>query len=129
VAAPTAAVSQIPAAVVHPLVVMRSGYLMHRFLHRLLEGRTPSFSYSTDGAEMGKLMVAEGLGITVLPDFSVADDPLEQRGVIAHRPLEGDHPAVLIGLQRRRGDAVPRPLRDLHDSFVRRAQAYGAALA
>lgn len=45
-----------------PLVVMRSGYVMHRFVHRLLRGRTPSFSYSTDGAEMGKLMVAEGLG-------------------------------------------------------------------
>ncbi|MBB5126436.1 DNA-binding transcriptional LysR family regulator [Streptomyces albaduncus] len=61
-----------------PLVVMRSGYVMHRFLHRLLGGRTPVFSYSTDGAEMGKLMVAEGPGATVLPDFSVVGDPLEE---------------------------------------------------
>ncbi|MFD9218999.1 hypothetical protein ACFWDI_02945 [Streptomyces sp. NPDC060064] len=51
---------------------MRSGYLMHRYVHRLLDG-CASFSYSTDGAEMGKLMVAEGLGATVLPDFSVMD--------------------------------------------------------
>jgi hypothetical protein len=37
-----------------PLIVMRSGYVMHRYLHRLLEGRTPSFSYTTDGAKMGR---------------------------------------------------------------------------
>lgn len=111
-----------------PLVVMRSGYLMHRFLHRVLDGRAPSFSYSTDGAEMGKLMVAEGLGITVLPDFSVDEDPLVERGVIVSRPLAGEHPAVLLGLQRRRDAALAGPVRDLHDSFVRRARAYDAAL-
>src|ERR1700733_8896581 len=69
-----------------PLIVMRSGYLMHR----LMQGQLPGFSYSADGAEMGKLMVAEGLGITVLPDFSIAGDPLEQRGVITWRPIAGD---------------------------------------
>ena len=50
----------------------------------------PAFSYSTDGAEMGKLMVAEGLGLTVLPDFFVIGDPLERRGVITWRPIEAD---------------------------------------
>ncbi len=58
-----------------PLIAMRSGYVMHRYVHRLLEGRAASFSYSTDGAEKGKLMVADGHGATVLPDFSVAGDP------------------------------------------------------
>jgi DNA-binding transcriptional LysR family regulator len=58
-----------------PLIGMRAGYVMHRYAHRLLDGRSPSFSYSTDGAEMSKLMVAEGLGVTVLPDFSVVGDP------------------------------------------------------
>lgn len=71
-----------------PLIVMRSGYVMHRFMHRLLAGRTPAFSYSTDGAEMGKLMVAEGLGATVLPDFSVVGDPLERSGTLVWRPLD-----------------------------------------
>src|ERR1700734_3747207 len=65
-----------------PLIVMRSGYLMHRFIHRLTQGQLPEFSYSADGAEMGKLMVAEGLGGTVLPDFSVVGDPLAQRGIL-----------------------------------------------
>ncbi|AEM82499.1 transcriptional regulator, LysR family [Streptomyces violaceusniger Tu 4113] len=105
-----------------PLIVMRSGYLMHRFIHRLLAGRTPSFSYSTDGAEMGKLMVAEGLGVTVLPDFSVIGDPLERGGAITHRPLaDGEATEVLLVIQRRRSGSVPRAVRDLHQLFVRRA--------
>jgi DNA-binding transcriptional LysR family regulator len=110
-----------------PLVVMRSGYVMHRFVHRLLRGRAPSFSYSTDGAEMGKLMVAEGLGATVLPDFSVVGDPLERRGAITMRPLAGDATDVLLVLQRRHSGSVPRAVRDLHELFVRNAQAYGAS--
>jgi DNA-binding transcriptional LysR family regulator len=110
-----------------PLIVMRSGYVMHRFVHRLLRGRTPSFSYSTDGAEMGKLMVAEGLGATVLPDFSVVGDPLEREGAITVRPLAGDATDVLLVLQRRHSGSVPRAVRDLHELFVRNAQAYEAS--
>jgi DNA-binding transcriptional LysR family regulator len=112
-----------------PLVGMRSGYLMHRFLHRFLEGHAPSFSFSTDGAEMGKLMVAEGLGVSVLPDFSVVDDPLEQRGVLTMRPLVGDHPDVMLGIQRRRSGSIQQPVRELHDLFVARARAYAEAAA
>ena len=58
-----------------PFILMRSGYLMHRFTHRLFEGSPPATSFATDGAEMGKLMVAEGLGVSVLPDYSVVGDP------------------------------------------------------
>lgn len=103
-----------------PLIAMRSGYVMHRFVHRLLDGRLPSFSYSTDGAEMGKLMVAEGLGVTVLPDFSVVGDPLERQGTITHRPLAGDTTGVRLMLLRRRAESVPRAARELHEAFVRR---------
>ncbi|CAL9328178.1 hypothetical protein SUDANB58_00014 [Streptomyces sp. enrichment culture] len=90
-----------------PLVATRSGYVMHRYVHRLLDGRLldgrlPSFAYSTDGAEMGKLMVAAGLGATVLPDFSVASDPLERCGAITYRPLADDSPRILLMLRRRR---------------------------
>ncbi|RCG27821.1 LysR family transcriptional regulator [Sphaerisporangium album] len=113
-----------------PLVVMRSGYVMHRFVHRLLNGRSPAFSYSTDGAEMGKLMVAEGLGATVLPDFSVIGDPLERCGAITWRPIEGDDTEVLLVLQRPLAGSVPAAARDLHQIFVRaaRSHASGAAL-
>ncbi|MEU1273922.1 LysR family transcriptional regulator [Streptomyces sp. NPDC005799] len=111
-----------------PLIAMRSGYVMHRYVHRLLGGRTPSFSYSTDGAEMGKLMVAEGLGATVLPDFSVIGDPLERLGTITYRPIAGDMTRVLLMLQRRKAESVPQAARDLHEVFVRRARELGGGL-
>jgi len=110
-----------------PLIVMRSGYVMHRYLHRLLRGKLPAFSYSADGAEMGKMMVAEGLGLTVLPDFSVIGDPLEQHGVITWRPLADDRTRVELVIQRARSGSPPLAVRDLHGIFVERARAYSAA--
>ncbi|MFI5673339.1 LysR family transcriptional regulator [Streptomyces cellulosae] len=112
-----------------PLIAMRTGYVMHRYVHRLLAGRDPLFSYSTDGAEMGKLMVAEGLGATVLPDFSVIGDPLERLGTITYRPITGDTTRVLLMLQRRKAESVPRAAQDLHDVFVRRARELGGTSA
>lgn len=106
-----------------PLIVMRSGYLMHRYLHRILDGRRPAVSYSTDGGEMGKLMVAEGLGATVLPDFSVTGDPLERHAVITSRPLAEDETEVLLAIRRRRSDVHSRAARDLHELFVEHAAA------
>jgi DNA-binding transcriptional LysR family regulator len=107
-----------------PLIVMRSGYLMHRYVHRLLRDQLPVFSYSTDGAEMGKIMVAEGLGLTVLPDFSLKHDPLEQRGIITWRPLAGDTTEVYLVIQRLRSGSPPRAVTDLHRIFTARARAY-----
>jgi DNA-binding transcriptional LysR family regulator len=107
-----------------PLIAMRSGYVMHRYIHRLLHDEIPEFSYSTDGAEMGKLMVAEGLGLTVLPDFSVIGDPLEQRGVIVWRPIADDRTQVHLVIQRVRALPGTRAVQDLHRIFVERAQAY-----
>ncbi len=126
---PLAALPAVSAADLldHPLIAMRTGYVMHRYVHRLLGGHDPSFSYSTDGAEMGKLMVAEGLGATVLPDFSVVGDPLERLGTITYRPIAGDATEVLLMLRRRRADSVPRAAKDLHGVFVRRARELGGA--
>ncbi|MGW7268437.1 LysR family transcriptional regulator [Streptomyces sp. NPDC054842] len=112
-----------------PLIAMRSGYVMHRYVRRLLEGHGPVFAYSTDGAEMGKLMVAEGLGCTVLPDFSVVGDPLERRGAITHRPLGDDTTRVLLMLRRRRAESVPRAAQDLHEAFVRRSAELGGSVS
>ncbi|MFF4833819.1 LysR family transcriptional regulator [Streptomyces sp. NPDC001315] len=108
-----------------PLIGMRSGYVMHRYVHRLLGGSGPAFAYSTDGAEMGKLMVAEGLGATVLPDFSVIGDPLERCGALTHRPIAGDTTQVLLMLRRRRAESVPQAAQDLHEVFVRTARRLG----
>jgi DNA-binding transcriptional LysR family regulator len=104
-----------------PLVMMRSGYVMHRFVHRLLGDRTPASCYTADGADMGKLMVAEGLGITVLPDFSVINDPLERSGAITYRPLRSGGTDVLLVIQRRRSAWASQAMRDLYRTFVARA--------
>jgi len=108
-----------------PFVAMRSGYVMHRLTHRLFSERTPRFVCSTDGAEMGKLMVAEGLGLTLLPDFSVRGDPLERGGAITFRPLS-QVADVLLVLHRRRAASVPRALRELHEVLVERAAQLSA---
>jgi DNA-binding transcriptional LysR family regulator len=123
---PLAARDAVTVADLHsePLIVMRSGYLMHRYVHRLLRDQLPAFSYSTDGAEMGKIMVAEGLGLTVLPDFSLKGDPLEQCGVITWRPLADDTTEVHLVIQRLRSGSPPRAIKDLHDIFAARARAF-----
>jgi DNA-binding transcriptional LysR family regulator len=122
---PLAAMSEISLSELlsQPLILMRSGYLMHRYLHRLLDGRQSVVSYETDGGEMGKLMVAEGLGLTVLPDFSVVGDPLERAGVITCRPLRDDTEVRLM-LRRRRSDIHPIATRDLHRLFLEEAAKY-----
>lgn len=109
-----------------PLVLMRAGYLMHRFVHRLFDGHQPTISYTTDGGEMGKLMVAEGLGVTVLPDFSVTGDPLERSGLITSRPIEGDETEVRLAVRRRPGGAQSLAVRQLHGILVSRAEEYEA---
>jgi DNA-binding transcriptional LysR family regulator len=112
-----------------PLIAMRAGYAMHRYLNRLLGGEKPSFSYTADGAEMGKLMVAAGLGVTVLPSYSVFGDPLEQRGAITARKLADDDTGVRLVVQRRRSSPPTRATRDLHELFTEEAVAYSASVA
>lgn len=88
-------------------VAMRSGYLMHRFAHRLFGADLPTRWHSTDGAEMGKMMVAEGIGLTVLPDYSVLGDPLERAGLIVTRPLLGDTTVITMAALHRRQTRLP----------------------
>ncbi|WP_248958941.1 LysR family transcriptional regulator [Sphaerisporangium perillae] len=94
-------------------VAMRAGYLMHRFAHRLFGSNLPAEWYSTDGAEMGKLMVAQGIGIALLPDYSVRGDPLEWAGLIVGRPIAGDRTAVTMSAVRRRQTRTPAVVQDM----------------
>ena len=128
---PLAASSSVSTAelMAQPLIAMRAGYAMHRYLNRLLGGEKPSFSYSADGAEMGKLMVAAGLGVTVLPSYSVFGDPLEQRGAITARKIADDDTGVRLVVQRRRSGTPTRTTRDLHELFTQEAAAYAATVA
>lgn len=110
-----------------PFVAMRAGYLMHRFAHRLFGPQMPTTGYTTDGAELGKIMVAEGLGVTVLPDFSVVGDPMERAGLITARPITGDRTAVTLVLLHRQAKHVPQAVRDLQALLVGRARAFREA--
>lgn len=83
-------------------VAMRAGYIMHRFAHRLFGTDLPAEWHSADGAEMGKVMVAEGVGIAVLPSYSVQGDPLERAGLIVARPIANDWTTVTMVALRRR---------------------------
>jgi len=112
-----------------PLIAMRAGYAMHRYINNLLGGEKPSFSYSADGAEMGKLMVAAGLGVTVLPSYSVFGDPLEQRGAITARKIVDDDTGVRLVVQRRPSGTPTRSMRDLYELFADEAVAYAATVA
>jgi DNA-binding transcriptional LysR family regulator len=94
-------------------VGMRSGYVMHRFATRFFEGRLPGAWHSVDGAEMGKMLVAEGLGATILPDYSVHGDPLERSGLVTVRPLKDDSTGVTMWLLRRRAARHPAAVADL----------------
>jgi DNA-binding transcriptional LysR family regulator len=74
-------------------------------------------------------MVAAGLGVTVLPSYSVFGDPLEQRGAITARELADDDTGVRLVVQRRRSTPLSRATRDLHKLFASEARAYAAAVA
>lgn len=112
-----------------PFIAMRAGYLMHRFAHRIFGGDLPTSWHTADGAEMGKLMVAEGLGLTVLPDYSVVGDPLERLGVITTRPVAGDRTRIgLVAEQPRRGQP-PAGVRDLMAELIEQASRVGARRA
>ncbi len=108
-------------------VMMRSGSALHRYVHRIFGADLPAVCHSTDGAEMGKALVAEGLGVTVLPDYSVHGDALSKAGLVVVRPLAEDQPAVTLVLrQRQPAQALlqaSRPVRDLQAALVDRAAA------
>ncbi|HEY6496765.1 MAG TPA: LysR family transcriptional regulator [Trebonia sp.] len=107
---PLARRAEVPAAELRGerLITMRAGYLMHRFVHRLLGAEPPGEWHSVDGAEMGKMMVAEGMGIALLPNYSVHGDPLERAGLIVARPIADDRTIVsMVALRRRQARANP----------------------
>lgn len=113
-----------------PHVLMRPGFVMHRYAHRLFAGSLPETTYATDGAEMGKAMVAAGLGISILPDFSITGDPLVRAGVLTTRPiLTGQElTTVTLLMLRRRAERISEPVRDLQTALVRQARSYLASL-
>jgi DNA-binding transcriptional LysR family regulator len=110
-----------------PFVGMRAGYLMHRYAHRLFGADLPRTWHSTDGAEMGKLMVAEGIGVTILPDYSVDQDPLARTGLITTRPIRDSPAGVRLVLLHRRRESSTESARDLLAALIDQARSLRAA--
>ena len=78
------------------------------------------------GAEMAKQMVAAGIGVSVLPDFSVAGDPLLDAGLIAVVPLpEAEERVTMVALHAPAGPGrpgLPEGVAELLGHLVRRAR-------
>ncbi|GAA1527521.1 LysR family transcriptional regulator [Nocardioides humi] len=110
-------------------VMMRAGYVMHRYVHRAFGPDVPPAAHSTDGAEMGKALVAEGVGVTVLPDYSVLGDPLHRVGMIESRPIAGDQTFLTLQLRQRKALQQPLPVRELQAALTTRASEYRASTA
>lgn len=107
-------------------IAMRAGYLMHRVANRLFGNDLPRDAHSTDGADLGKLMVADRLGITLLPEFSVTGDPLHAAGLITTRPIAGDSTIVRLVLQHR-NHQMPARVRELAGCLQAEAARQGGA--
>lgn len=110
-------------------VMMRAGYVMHRYVHRAFGPEVPPAAHSTDGAEMGKALVAEGVGVTILPDYSVIGCPLQRAGMIESRPIAGNQTFVTLQLRQRKTLQQPLPVRELQNALAVRAAEYRAASA
>lgn len=108
-------------------VMMRAGHVMHRYVHRTFSPEVPPAAHSTDGAEMGKALVAEGAGVTVLPDYAVLDDPLHRSGRIEVRPIAGDHTVLTLQLRQRTSLQQPLTVRELQTALTARAAEHRAA--
>ncbi len=108
-------------------VMMRAGHVMHRYVHRAFGPEVPPAAHSTDGAEMGKALVAEGSGVTVLPDYSVHGDPLHRVGLIETRPIVGEQTFVTLQLRQRKTLQQALPVRELQTALIARATEYRAA--
>lgn len=86
------------------LILFRQGYLMHEMARALLREDPTNVIYYTDNTESAKRMVAAGIGITILPEFSVVDDSYRREGQIGYiRLTEDTYPIRLCLVYRANG--------------------------
>lgn len=110
-----------------PLVMMRGGYVMHRYLRRALGTAAPQATHTTDGAEMAKALVAEGLGVTVMPDYAVVGGPLHRTGQVTMRRVAGDTTRVTLQLRLRSAVRQPLPVQELIAAIRAQAARHSAS--
>ena len=73
--------------------------------------------------------VAEGLGVTVLPDYSIDGDPLCTAGLVTHRRIAGEETPVRLLMVTRDLPVVPPSLRALQTSLLAKARDYRPGMA
>ncbi|GAA3530853.1 LysR family transcriptional regulator [Aeromicrobium flavum] len=81
----------------------RPGYLMHRVAERVFGDAPPLRWHIADSADVSKQMVSSGLGVSLLPDFTLVDDPLETGGAVVLRPIDDEDTVIRMVMVRRRG--------------------------
>jgi DNA-binding transcriptional LysR family regulator len=81
-------------------------------------------SYTADGCDLGTVMVAEGLGWTVAPDYGVVGDQLERAGLVTIRPIAKDRTTMGLVVRQRPGGHAPAPVRALAATLVGHARTY-----
>jgi DNA-binding transcriptional LysR family regulator len=91
-------------------------------IRRIFSDDLPRRWHTVDGADLGKHMVAAGLGVMVLPDFTLADDPTVRAGLVTMRPIEGTTPTIRLTLLQRRGGRPPAGLAMLTEALALRAR-------
>jgi len=98
-----------------PLIIFRQGYLMHEILQTVLGERIGNVVYYTDNTESAKRMVALGVGVTLLPEFSVVDDSYRREGKIVYVRPAAAFPSILLCLVSRTDSDLPRAARAFRD--------------
>ncbi|MQA81552.1 MAG: LysR family transcriptional regulator [Streptosporangiales bacterium] len=91
-----------------PLILFRSGYLMHDLMSRIFGDRNLNIVYYTDNTESAKRMIATGVGVTLLPEFSMVSDLLSRSGEIVYCPLVGEYAGIRLSLTWRKRAYLPR---------------------
>lgn len=102
-----AALARQPAVTVDDLrqevfVGARTGYLMHRVAQRVFGDSPPLKWHTADSADVCKQMVSSGIGVSLMPDFTLANDPLEVSGALAFRPIVDEDTVIRMVILRRR---------------------------
>jgi DNA-binding transcriptional LysR family regulator len=111
-----------------PLINFRKGYLMHEILRSVVGERTGKVVYHTDNTESAKRMVALGVGVTILPEFSVVDDSYRREGKIVYVKPAAAFPSIVLCLASRKDGYLPRAARAFRD-MLRHAARIRAAHA
>lgn len=110
-----------------PLILFRSGYFMHDLAFEILGRDELNVVYFTDNTESVKRMVVAGIGITILPLFSVYPDVLTKDGEISYIPLTGDLTTLSLNVIRRRRGYASRAVRELWSDLVAEAARASAS--